>query len=296
MTAPRMHDDQVDVTVDDVRRLLADQHPQWADLPLGPVAESGTDHALFRVGDDLVARMPVIGWADGQAEAEAAWLPGLAPSLGVAVSVPVALGRPDEHYPFRWSVNPWLPGERLDPATVDRGQLARDLARFVIDLRGCDTTGAPRATSRGLPLDRPERDLHTRRSLAAAADLVDAAAALAVWEEAQRTTPWSGPPTWFHGDLTAGNLLVREGRLCAVLDWGPATGDPAVELAAAYQLFDPASRAVLREAVGDDDAAWARARGWAVSIAAMEIPYYRDTRPEFAARSVRAIESVLAER
>lgn len=292
--APRMHDDQVDVTVDDVRRLLAAQHPQWSRLPVVPVVEAGTDHALFRLGEDLVARMPVIDWADGQAAAEAARWPRLAPHLPVAVSVPVALGRPDDGYPFAWSVNPWLPGARPDAAT-DRRLLARDLAAFVVALRGCDTTGAPATGSRGLPLDRPERDAATRRSLARAADLVDAPAALAVWEEAQRAPVWPGPPTWLHGDLTAGNLLCTDGRLSAVLDGAPVVGDPAVELAAAYQLVDPTSRAVFRAAVGDDDATWARARGWAVSIAAMEIAYYRETRPEFAERSQRAVAAVLAE-
>lgn len=293
MTA-RMHDDQVDPTVDDVRRLLGAQHPQWADLPVTPVAEAGTDHALFRVGDDLVARLPVIGWADGQSAAEAAWWPRLAPALPVDVSIPVALGVPDDGYPFSWSVNPWLPGGRPDAGT-DRRQLALDLAAFVVALRGCDATGAPPTRSRGLPLDRPERDGATRRCLGRAADLVDAAAALATWEEAQRAPAWGGPPTWLHGDLTAGNLLVVDGRLAAVIDAAPVAGDPSVELAAAYQLFAPTDRAAFRNAVGDDDVAWTRARGWAVSIAAMEIAYYRETRPEFAERSVRAIEAVLAE-
>jgi aminoglycoside phosphotransferase (APT) family kinase protein len=292
--APRMHDDQVDVTVDDVRRLMAAQLPRWADLPVVPVAEAGTDHALFRLGDDLVARLPVIGWADGQAAAEAGWWPRLAPHLPVAVPVPIALGEPDDDYPFSWSVNPWRPGARPDGDT-DRSLLARDLAAFVVALRGCDTTGAPATRSRGLPLDRPGRDAATRASLQRAGDLVDAPAAVAVWEEAQRAPGWFAPPAWLHGDLTAGNLLCTEGRLSAVLDGAPAVGDPAAELAAAYQLFDATDRRTFREAVGDDEATWTRARGWAVSIAAMEIPYYRETRPELAERSSRAIAAVLAE-
>ena len=293
MTA-RMHDDQVDPTVDDVRRLLAAQLPHWSGLPVTPVTEAGTDHALFRLGDDLVARLPVIGWADGQAAAEAELWPSLAPELPVDVPVPLALGRPDDGYPFRWSVNRWLPGTRPG-TTTDRSRLAADLAGFVVALRGCDATGAPDATSRGLPLDRPERDAATRRSLARAADLVDAGGALAVWDEAQRAPAWNRPAAWLHGDLTAGNLLVTDGRLSAVIDAAPVAGDPAVELAAAFQLFDPADRQAFRGAVAADDAEWTRARGWTVSIAAMEIAYYRETRPEFAERSVRAIEAVLAE-
>jgi aminoglycoside phosphotransferase (APT) family kinase protein len=174
-------------------------------------------------------------------------------------------------------------------------ELARDLAGFVRALRSCDTTGAGRPSSRGLPLSEPERDADTRTALAVIGDLVDAPAALSVWEEGQAAAPWEGPPTWFHGDLTAGNLLVRGGRLSGVIDWGPCgVGDPAVELHAAYQLFEPDTRQIFRRALDDDGTMWARARAWAVSMAAMEISYYRHTRGEFVARSIRAIEQVLA--
>jgi aminoglycoside phosphotransferase (APT) family kinase protein len=292
----RMHADQVDVDEWLVSRLLAEQFPDWAALPLTPVPEQGTDHALYRLGTELVVRMPVIAWADGQAALEAEWLPRLAPHLPVQLSVPRALGEPGLGYPFRWSVNPWLPGRRLDPASVVTVELARDLAGFVRALRSCDTTGAGRPRSRGLPLSAPERDADTRAALAVIGDLVDATAALAVWEEGQAATPWEGPPTWFHGDLTAGNLLVGDGRLSGVIDWGPCgVGDPAVELHAAYQLFEPDTRQVFRLVLGDDDAMWARARAWAVSMAAMEISYYRHTREEFVSRSIRAIEQVLAD-
>jgi len=291
-----MHEDQVDVDGGLVRRLLAEQMPDWAGLPLTPVAEQGTDHALFRLGTGLVVRMPVIGWADGQAALEAEWLPRLAPHLPLEVSVPQALGDPGLGYPFRWSVHPWLTGDRLDPASVVAVELARDLAGFVRALRSCDTTGAGRFGSRGGPLSDPGRDRDTRASLEAARGLVDADAGLSVWEAGRAAAAWNGPPTWFHGDLTAGNLLTRDGRLCAVLDWGPCgVGDPAVELHAAYQLFEPAARAVFRRELRDDDATWLRARAWAVSIAAMEIAYYRGSRPEFESRSIRAIEQVLSE-
>lgn len=291
-----MHADQVDVDEELVRRLLAEQFPDWAGLPLAPVAEQGTDHALFRLGTELVVRLPVIGGADGQAALEAEWLPGLAPDLPLELSVPLALGDPGLGYPFRWSVNPWLTGDRLDPASVVAVELARDLAGFVRAVRSCDTTGAGRFGSRGGPLSEPERDASTRAALGAIGDLVDASAALVVWDEGCAAPAWDGPPTWFHGDLTAGNLLVRDGRLSGVLDWGPfGVGDPAVELHAAYQLFDSDGRTVFRGYLDDDDAMWARARAWAVSIAAMEVAYYRHSRQEFVSRSIRAIEQVLAD-
>ena len=144
-----MHADQVDVDEELVRRLVAEQFPTWAGLPLAPVAEQGTDHALFRLGNELVVRLPVIGWADGQAALEAEWLPRLAPHLPLEVTVPLALGEPGLGYPFRGSVNPWLTGDRLDPASVVAVELARDLAGFVRALRSCDTTGAGLFGSRG---------------------------------------------------------------------------------------------------------------------------------------------------
>ena len=149
--------------------------------------------------------------------------------------------------------------------------------------------------SRGQPLAEPARDEATRDSLRRCADLVDTDAALRVWEEAQAAPAWDGPPTWFHGDLQRGNLLVRDGRLSGVLDWGPSgAGDPAVELAVCWNSMGPQARTAFREVLGPDEATWTRGRGWAVSIAAMEIPYYRDTVPAFRDRSIRAIHRVLS--
>jgi aminoglycoside phosphotransferase (APT) family kinase protein len=251
---------------------------------------------LYRLGDDLVVRLPRIAWADGQSALEAEWLPRLADRLPLAVSIPVALGSPDGDYPFSWSVNPWLPGTPLDPSTVDHRRLAEDLAAFILALQSCDATGATLFGSRGQPLDSPERDKLTRESLIASSDLVDASAALAVWESAQAAPVFDGPPTWFHGDLIEGNLLVEDGRLSAVLDWGPfGAGDPACELHCAWLLLDPPSRALFRERLGCDDAMWERGRGWTISLGAIGIPYYRDTVPAFAARGIKMIQAVLAE-
>ncbi|MFZ0324226.1 MAG: aminoglycoside phosphotransferase family protein [Actinomycetes bacterium] len=280
-----------------VRRLLQAQFPDLARLPRSRVLDFGTDHVLYRLGDSSVARLPRIAWADGQAALEAEWLPRLAPHLPLQVSPPLALGSPDAQYPFSWSVNPWLAGEKLDPHAVDRTRLALDLAGFVHALQSCDPTGARLFGSRGQPLDDQDRGHATREALRAASDLIDAPAALAVWEAAQESDPWGGPPTWFHGDLTDGNLLVRDGQLSAVLDWGPfGVGDPACELAAAWLLFDTPSRTVFREALGCDDATWQRGRGWAVSIGAILIPYYRDSVPALARRGILMIEAALAQR
>ncbi|MPZ54448.1 MAG: phosphotransferase [Acidimicrobiia bacterium] len=290
-----MHQNEIPVDETLVQRLLANQFPEWSGLPLVRVLESGTDHALFRLGDALVVRLPIIDWADGQARLEATWLPRLASYVPVALSIPVALGAPADDYPFTWSVNPWLPGTPPTAEEMDDRRLAGELAGFVRALQGCDATGASLFGSRGGSLANPDRDEATRDSLRRCSDLVDADAALGVWEDAQAAPPWDGPATWFHGDLQRGNLLIQDGHLTGILDWGTfGAGDPAVELAVCWNSMGREARTVFRDVFAPDEATWRRGRGWAVSIAAMEIPYYRDSVPAFRDRSVRAIERVLA--
>lgn len=288
-----MHDDELPVDVDLVRTLLADQLPDLADRPLRRVASIGTVNALFRLGDDLVVRMPRTPRATADVEHERTWLPRLAPHVSLAVPTPVAVGRPTRTYPCAWSVYRWLDGESWDRAPVeDERVAARELARFVRELRGLDPTGGPRA-GRG-PLR--ERDAATRTFLIAAADVVDADAALAVWSEAVTGAPWDGAPAWIHADLLRPNLLVRDGRLAAVIDWGTCgVGDPASDVVPAWAVLGPEGRAEYRAALDVDDATWSRGRGIALMQAAALVPYYRETNPAFAATGVRTIEQVVAD-
>jgi aminoglycoside phosphotransferase (APT) family kinase protein len=298
-----LHDDEVPVTVDDVRRLVAAQLPRWKDLPITPVAESGTDHRLFRLGDALVARMPKIGWAARHAASDARWLPRLAPHLPLTVPAPLALGEPDDAYPFAWSVAPWLPGQAvadpLDPTAdgnLDRDTAAEQLGAFVAALRRIDAAGAPvkAGTARGVPLAR--LDDSVREAIAASGSRIDGRAATRAWERALAADPHAGPGTWIHGDLMPGNLLVEHGRLTAVIDWGAlGVGDPAADLVPAWQLFDGRSRAAFREAAGvaRDDAAWERGRGWVLVQAVVALPYYWDRWPAFGRASQRRVAAVL---
>ena len=295
---PRMHDDEVDVDEALVRRLLATQLPRLADLRLTRIEAWGTDHAIFRLGDDLSVRLPKIGWAATQGERESRWLPGLAPHLPVDVPVPLAVGEPADGYPFRWYVSPWLDGEnpRLD-GSVDRCRLAVDLAAFVRALQRVDTTAAPppRWGQRGGEL--AGADASTRERAGQLREETDVDGLLAVWDAGLYAPAWDGPPVWVHGDLMDGNLLVRGGRLSGVIDWGGLiAGDPAVELMVAWSFFDADSRAVYRDALGFvDDAMWLRGRAWAASAAIQALPYYRDTNPDIVARSWRAVREVLAD-
>jgi aminoglycoside phosphotransferase (APT) family kinase protein len=293
-----MHEDEVEVDDALVARLLRTQFPQLAGLVLTRVEAWGTDHAIFRLGEDLSVRLPKIGWASKQGEKETRWLPRLAAHLPVEVPVPVAMGEPADGYPFAWYVAPWLEGEnpQLD-GSLDLHQLTADLAAFVLALQRIDTTGAPapRPGQRGGPLDAA--DEFTRRRAEELRDEADVDALLAVWDAGRQAPPWDEPAVWVHGDLSDGNLLVRDGRLSGVIDWGGLiAGDPAVELIVAWSLFDAETRGVYRDALGFvDDAMWLRSRAWAASAAIQALPYYRDTNPDIVARSWRAVREVLAD-
>jgi aminoglycoside phosphotransferase (APT) family kinase protein len=296
MTAPKMHADQVETDVALVRRLLAGQFPQWADLPIDPVESHGTDHDIYRLGDHLAARLPCIGWATTQAAKEAEWLPKLSPHLPLALPVQVAMGRPAERYPFDWSIYVWLPGENANGTIDDLNQAAVDLAAFVKALHRVDTTGAhprPRG-ARGAPL--AELDKSVRRSIAQLGDRIDGVAALRSWEESLNASAWDGQEVWVHGDLLPGNLLVVAGRLSAVIDWGSLNvGDPVCDLQPAWNLFIGDSRRRFRAELEVDAASWLRGRGWALAQAVWALPYYWDTNPGMIRQASHALAQVLAD-
>jgi aminoglycoside phosphotransferase (APT) family kinase protein len=258
---------KADITPALVSRLLAAQFPQWAHLPVTPVELDGWDNTTFRLGDELSVRLPSADVYIAQVEKEQRWLPLLAPQLPLPIPEPLAKGTPGRGFPRPWSVYRWLPGE---PATIDRvpdlGRLATDLADFLAALYAIDPTEGPVAGEhsffRGGPLTTYERD--TREAIAALDGEIDTDAATEVWEAAL-AAPWHGPPVWVHGDMTASNLLVVDGRLSAVIDFGcSAIGDPACDVAIAWTFFHGDSRDAFRSRLPVDDATWARGRGWAL--------------------------------
>jgi aminoglycoside phosphotransferase (APT) family kinase protein len=290
-----VHDDEVTVDEALVRRLLAAQHPEYAALPLSRVAESGTDNALFRLGDDLAVRLPRIPSAHRQVAKEQQWLARLAPHLPLPVPVPVAHGVPGEGYPYVWSVCRWLPG-----GTVAEGpeSAAADLAAFLLALRAVDATGGPAPGDhnfgRGVTL--AERDETYRRRAAELDGVLDPRVLLEAWDEALAAPAWDGPPVWIHGDLHGANLAVSDGRVSGVLDWGGlGVGDPACDVMVAWTYLPRAARAAFRDAVGADDATWARARGWVLSMGVNALPYYLPRSPRIAAQSRRWIDLALAD-
>lgn len=298
MPAGKMHINEVDTDVSLVRRLLAAQFPQWADLPIEPVLSAGTDNAIYRLGDDMAVRLPRIHWATGQVDKEHRWLPRLAPLLPLAIPVPLAMGIPGERYPWHWSVYQWLEGKNATIGRIaDPRQAATELAQFIAALQRIDPTGGPLAGDhnlRGVPLS--VRDTYTREAIAALHGMLDTDAVTTAWEAALQAPEWDRPPVWFHGDLLPGNLLVERGRLSAVIDFGGlGVGDPACDLIVAWGLFSGESRNVFRAALAVDDATWARGRGHALSQALIFIPYYLDTNPVGVGGARRAIDEVLAD-
>lgn len=292
-----MHPDEFAVDTGLVRRLLAAQQPELAGLPVQPVASAGTDNALFRLGDDLVVRLPRIRWAVDDVAKEQRWLPRLAPRLPLAIPEPVAEGRPGEGYPWPWSIQRWLDGADATIGRIcDLRAMAVDLARFVTALHGVHAGDGPQPgpTGRGVPLT--VRDRSTRTAIEELGERVDAAVVTAAWDAALAAPEWDGNPVWVHGDLTPGNLLVVDGRLSAVIDFGAAAvGDPAVDLLPSWNLFTGDARGAYREALGVDDATWARGRGWALSVALIALPYYLHTNPAIVASSWFVVEQVLAD-
>jgi aminoglycoside phosphotransferase (APT) family kinase protein len=295
---PRMHADEVETDVALVRHLLADQFPRWAALSIDAVPSWGTDNALYRLGDEMVVRLPRLERSVLALRKERTWLPKLAPRLPLRVPVPLAVGVPADGYPFEWSVYSWLDGVDATTGTlVDDAHVAEALERFLVALQRIDATDGPAPgehnVHRGEPLRR--RDRRTRQSIDALRGSMDADAVTAAWEAALTAPDWSGRPLWIHGDLDARNLLVENGRLSGVIDWGClGVGDPACDVTVAWKVLSPEARAAFRDALSVDDATWARARGWVLSQAVNALSYYTiETNPALVVEARRWLREVL---
>lgn len=290
-----MHADEIATDEALVRRLLESQFPQWAELPIEALPVGGTDNAIYRLGDALCARLPRrLDWSTGSLDKEFEWLPKLAPRLLPAIPMPVARGAPGEGYPHEWAVFSWLDGEDAASASLDLPGAAIELARLLESLRRIEPAGGPPPGGRGGPLG--PRDRATRTGIAALADSIDAERATAVWEAALAEPDWHRPPVWIHGDLDARNLLVQDGRITGILDWGSTcVGDPACDVKVAWAVLDAETRPIFRDLLEIDDATWARGRGWALSQAMIALPYYLHTYPVIVQQARRWLAEALAD-
>ncbi|KJF73909.1 aminoglycoside phosphotransferase family protein [Agrobacterium arsenijevicii] len=292
-------DDRIVVTTQQVRALITSQFPQWAHLDVRPVELSGWDNRSFRLGDDMLVRLPSAARYVAQVEKEHRWLPELASRLPVPIPEPLALGQPGRDYPFCWSVYGWLEGEPLTRHLdhTDLATIAVDVATFLKALHGIDASNGPLAGEhnfhRGGSL--AVYDSEARAAALRLADEVDQAQAIKIWQLAL-SSRWQGPGVWVHGDIAEGNLLVRNGHLSAVIDFGSSgVGDPSSDLILAWNVLNAESRAVLRRAMKLDDATWQRGRGWALWKALITLEAQRGRDEKLAEWSRRTIREVFAD-
>jgi len=298
MREEKLRAGKFNVDVPLVQRLVGTQFPQWADLPIRAVDNDGWDNWTFHLGDRMKVRMPsAMGYSE-QAEKEARWLPKLAPRLPLPVPVPVGIGQAAEGYPCSWSIYEWLEGEPTRREAVDDPvQFGWDLAKFLIALQRIDTTGGPPPGQHNFFRGADAMSVYgdeARQSVDKLADVIDASAAHEVLDAAEAAVIVE-QPVWIHGDIAVGNLLVRDGRLGAVIDFGGcAVGDPACDLVITWVFLEGAGRDAFRLSVPADEAMWARARGWALWKAALVLANNSVINPnENSPRSV--IEAVIAE-
>jgi aminoglycoside phosphotransferase (APT) family kinase protein len=288
--------DKSAITTGLVARLVAGQFPQWADLPVTAVGVDGNDNTTFRLGQKMSVRLPSAEGYAPQVNKEHRWLPVLAAHLPLPIPAPVAKGEPAYGYPRHWSIYRWIEGE---PATIERivdlGRFATDLAGFLAALYRIDPAEGPAPGEhnffRGGPLST--YDVETRNAIAALGNEIDVQAVTEVWEAALAAR-WIGSPVWIHGDVSADNLLVADGRLRAIIDFGcSGVGDPACDLTIAWTFFSGESRATFRKRLPLDDAAWARGRGWALWKALITLIGALKTNSEEAEKVRRVIDDLI---
>jgi aminoglycoside phosphotransferase (APT) family kinase protein len=290
-----MHENEIAISDETARRLVAEQFPSWASRPLTRLPPIGTDNQLFRMGDDLLVRMPRIIGASASPEWEHLWLPKLASYLTTPIPAPIGLGQPGAGYPWHWTVVPWIEGESPTARNIDPEEWAVSLGTFVRVLRSVPGMGASvKSQGRGAPLGSLDEWVQTWTGRADR-DVLDPGAVLAVWRDALDAPSWDGEAAWFHGDLHEGNLLVRDGLLSAVIDWGAAgRGDPAVELNAMWGYLPAQVADLYRRTVDLDEAAFRRARGYALAPAISGWTYYRDTAPHLSALGLATVKALIA--
>lgn len=296
-----MQNNEVQITHSLVEKLIQQQFPQWAHLPIKPVGVSGWDNRTFHLGDDMSIRLPSAECYAAKVKIEQTWLPFLAHHLSVTIPQPIAMGKPSDDYPWNWSVYRWIEGKSanlLADDALNLPRIAQGLAQFLRELHAIDTTDVPLAAGphnfyRGGSLT--VYDAETRDALTQLQGVIDTDAATAIWNKAI-SSQWSKKPVWIHGDISAGNILINNGLLSAVIDFGcMGIGDPACDLVIAWTFFYGESQTVFKSLVELDSQTWARARGWALWKALITLAPLEDKMGIEALRQKRIIGELIQE-
>lgn len=283
-----------------VSKLIAAQFPEWTDLPITPVAESGSDNRTFHLGSEMSVRLPSGEEYARQVEKEQKWLPKIAPHLPLPIPQPIAIGIPSEDFPWHWSIYKWLEGvsaNQLKLSDEDLETIANQLAQFLTEFHKFDADGAP---APGLhnwwrAAHTSVYDADTKLLIETLSDFIDVDKARSLWERAV-STKWESDAVWVHGDVASGNLLVKDNRLSAVIDFGcMGIGDPACDLTIAWTFFRGESRRIFKANMHLDEETWARARGWAMWKALYEISQLKDKSGAPLEKQLQIIDAVIAE-
>lgn len=301
-----LHENEVAIDETMVQSLLESQCPQWVGLPLSP-AGAATDNIMYRLGDELLVRLPRTAERAYPLQKEQQWLPRLAPLLALPIPVPVYSGTPSGPYPFAWSVYRWIDGDMAGPDSVqDWATLGVDLALFVRELQSIDLMGATRSgdlrSYRGNRLQGGPNRGHVRlakenfdRCRPLIGSQVDLDALEQMWLAALTLPEPAGPHVWLHGDLKPANLLVRDGKLHAIIDFGSlSVGFPEGEHTTLWEM-PVAARQAYRNALDIDDITWARVRARAIVGSLVGILYYWYAWPAFAAQTQAQLQEILTD-
>lgn len=279
-----------------VSNLIKEQFPAGASLPIKPVEKSGWDNRSFRLGEEMLIRLPS---AEEYAEAvfkEQKWLPFLAQHLSYVIPKPIALGKPSENYPFHWSIYQWIPGKNADTLLFDeQARFAYDIACFLKELEAIDPTGGPiNNAGRGGP--PAFYDTEVQAALGQLKDSIDTNAAQKVWQKAITCAAWNKKPVWIHGDFSVGNILVHNGRLAAIIDFGSmGIGDPACDLVIAWTFLTKDARKIFKSELPFDSDTWARARGWALWKALITLVELEDKNDTEALKIKHIIDEIITD-
>lgn len=288
----KMHNNEIEVTDEIVRTLINEQFPAYKDLSIERVISTGTVNAIFRLGEEFCVRLPILNSANDSLHVEFKILPVISKKVSLNIPEVIEKGKPNSVFPHDWAIYKWIKGDTYNNSAADEIQVSEALAGFITELRSINVTSdLPRAGRKPLV----ELDDITVNALNECEGDIDIDSAKTLWKKIHSVKPWDKKPVWIHSDLLKPNLLVFNGKLSAIIDFGSAgVGDPAFDIIPAWSSLSHKTRYLFKEALNVDDDTWLRAKLYALHQAALILPYYRKTNPVFSKLAKSTILSTLS--